>query len=279
MRLFHRLAPAGLATLLTLALPLTQANAQEKCVTFSGMKHCSLGAAELTVEGKELHVASPNASERDGVAISTEGSIFWSAGMRSEPSGKEVEQTVLTGESEGSPASTATFRTEAERTDISATFTAATQETSTYTAAIYDGGRLVASVSNIRSGDVAVRQFGPVIRTNTSPGCTTQSYSQCMQDCRRQGNYLCGYCSVPCVRTFDRDEVGGCRWTVQVQRASFSLTANRMAEGETVEGDTVVLTEEIVPGGSYPYLNFDRILVETTAKTTTLTDVTAHGGK
>ncbi|WP_164018049.1 hypothetical protein [Pyxidicoccus trucidator] len=278
MRLFHRLAPAGLATLLTLALPLTQAHAED-CVTFSGLKHCGLGSAQLAVEGKELHVVSPDASERDGVAISTEGSTFWSAGFRSEPSGRAVEQTVLTGESEGAAASTATIATEGGRTSFAATFTAATQETSTYTAEVFSNGRLVGSVSNVRSGRVAFISYGPVIGGTTSPGCTNLPYNQCMQQCRQQGNYLCGYCSIPCRRTFDRvDENGACRWTLQVQRASFALTQG-LADGETVEGDTVVLTEDIVPGGSYPYLNFDRILVETNAKTTTLTDVTANGGK
>lgn len=276
MRLFRRLAQSSLATLFVLALPLSQAQAEE-CVTFNGLKHCGLGAAQLVVGEKELQVVSPDGSGKDGVAIFTEGSTVWSAGMRHEPSGLDVEQTVLTGESEGAAASTATLRTEDGKTAFAATFTAATQETSTYTASVFSGGKLVASVGGVRSGDVGLtRTASRISYGGIPPTCTNEGYSACQQSCRVAGYLNCNYCSIPCRRTFHRGDLGACIWTFQEQRASFTLSQHGAA-ATVVEGDMVELREEIDPSGSYPYLDFDRILVESTSKVTTLSDVTANG--
>jgi hypothetical protein len=276
MRLFNRFAKSSLATLFVLALPLSQAQAEE-CVTFSGIKHCGMGKAQLKVAEKELHVMSPEGSPEDGVAIFTEGSTFWSAGFRFDPSGRDVEETVLTGESEGAAASTATLRTEGGRTTYAATFTAATQEQSTYTASVYSDGKLVAAVRGLHSGDVGVTRMPtrPVIfRT---PTCTNEPYRACLQTCKSMGYSNCNYCNVACGGTFHRaPRDGACIWLMEVERSTFAL-GRYGATAELVEGDMVELREEIDPTGSYPYLNFDRILVQSTAKTTTLTDVKANG--
>ncbi|RKG92448.1 hypothetical protein [Corallococcus terminator] len=276
MRLFRRLAQSSLAALFVVALPFAQAQAEE-CVSFNGINHCGMGKAQLKLNGKELQVVSPYGAAEDGVAIFTEGSTVWSAGFRSEPSGRGVEQTVLTGESEGAAASTATIRTEGGRTSYAATFTAATPDASTYTATVYSQGQRVASVSGVRYGDVGVTQVSNRPIYGYTPECTNQSYNACRQSCLSAGYPNCNYCSIPCRRTFHRLELNGaCVWSMQVQRATFEL-AQMGAAAQVVEGDMVELTEEIDPSGSYPYVNFDRILVQSTAKVTTLTDVQANG--
>ncbi|RKH11447.1 hypothetical protein D7Y13_09885 [Corallococcus praedator] len=273
MRLFNRLAQSSLAALFVVALPFAQAQAEE-CVTFNGINHCGMGKAQLRLNGKELQVVSPYGAAEDGVAIFTEGSTVWSAGFRSQPSGQGVEQTVLTGESEGAAASTATLRTEGGRTSYAATFTAATPDQSTYTATVYSQGQRVASVSGVRYGDVGVTQVPGRVISGITPTCTNQGYSACMASCTYAN---CNYCTVPCRRTFHRLELSGaCVWSMQVERANFQL-AQLGAAAQVVEGDMVELTEEIDPSGSYPYVNFDRILVQSTAKVTTLTDVQANG--
>ena len=65
--------------------------------------------------------------------------------------------------------------------------------------------------------------------------------------------------------------VGTCQWTFALHDQNVQL-----ANGRIVRGDTLILREEVSGSGSYPYLSFDQIVLQTTARTTTLSNETSN---
>jgi hypothetical protein len=246
------------------ALLLSIGPAQAECVSFEGLSHCSTGEAQLSVGEQGLRVG--NFGGQNGVGISLEGATSWTASTLLDESSKGRQEALFTAVAEGSVTSTARIGLNEGHLDIAATFTGA-GDRSTYSVLVYNDGVLQGSVGGVGSGTVGAKSIGG------GPGCRPdgQSYSQCMNTCYTNG-WPCGYCVNPCN-------------TVPVRHVGFHAMAIRgecvwdlgegpsrpwqLANGAVVEGNRIVLIEEVQEGGSYPYLNFDEILLQGTLDSAT----------
>lgn len=275
MRSFHHLGYSCLAALVALSLPLGEARAQE-CVEYAGLNHCAIGSAQLEVTEEGLKVQGGSESGEDGVAISMEGATRWTAATRlDEHTEDSAARTVFTAAAEGAPVSTATVRTEGLRSSYAATFTAS-GESPTYSAMVYARGVLQGAVRGLRNGTIAAVNPGGGGTTDPgpAPSCTIFSHPVCMDECSRHGWQPCFHCNVPCETSFHNHQlsthdvpIGTCDWTISLHDPVVQL-----ADGRIVQGDTLVLREELTGAGSYPYLNFDQITLQSTAQSTTLSN-------
>jgi hypothetical protein len=280
MRLSHHLGYSCLAALVALALPSGQAHAQA-CVDFAGLNHCTTGSARLSVTEEGLKVQSGTTSGQDGVVVAVDGATSWTAGTRMERSGLAVEKTVLTAAAEGAPVSTATVQTQGLRSSYSATFTGSGQG-STYSAMVYARGVFQGGMTHVRNGTIGATNPGGPITTGSGPAptCTIFPYAECMQECYRHNWQPCTYCSNPCGSSFDNLVSvpgvldGTCQWTFALHDRNVQL-----ADGRIVQGDTLILREEVPAAGSYPYLSFDQIVIQSTAKSTTVSNESTNSGK
>jgi hypothetical protein len=219
----------------------------------------------VSVGEKGVQVENGSTSGEDGVAIHTGLATNWTAATFIETEEPE-SKTVLSSVSEGSTTSTATIEQREESIAYSSTFTGAGDET-TYSMLVYNRGVLQAAVGGVRSGG------GGVINTRPNPGWTPycrpigQSYSRCLNSCRSAGYISCNYCSRPCRNTFNTSPLGACQW-----RFDLAYPAVSLPDGRVVRADEVVMTEEVHGPTNYPYLGFDQIQLQTTAKATTVTN-------
>ncbi|WP_375755941.1 hypothetical protein [Corallococcus exercitus] len=273
MRLFRRLAHSGLATLFALALPLAQAQAQD-CVLFSGMKHCSVGGAKLVVDGKELLAQLPDASGKDGVSVDTEQAKGWSAAVAHEPSGEARESTVKTVVSGGKVVGTSIVTDTSEGQEFSASFVDADGKPTTYSAMVFLGGKLVASVSGLPSGSVGAKSIAGFGR----PACTTLNYRACMKLCGG-GSIECNYCKIPCRHAVDSNPwvLGNGQYphldfSYQSPFGPFSVGDTIKAMPEIVMGDLLVLVSDVPSAGDAQ--DIDQVLVQSTAKAVSLSGET-----
>ncbi|NMO15151.1 hypothetical protein HPC49_05840 [Pyxidicoccus fallax] len=267
MRSFRRWTQTGLAALFALALPLSQAHAED-CVTFSGLKHCAVGGAKLEVQSKELNVHATSTSGTDGVAIDTEGFSAWSAGVSCEPSGQAEDTTVLTHVADGKVVATATVASRVDGQTITASFVDADGNPTTYSALLYSQGRLVASVKGLASGSVAARG-----ESLGRPSCTHLTPKACLKLCMG-GPIECNYCYIPCKYAA---ESGGGSGREPYNDFSFEMPFNGVSIGDGVKaapvttvGDKLVLVSDAPSAGAAQ--DPDQIVVTSTATTVSLSN-------
>ncbi|WP_164021291.1 hypothetical protein [Pyxidicoccus trucidator] len=264
MRLSLNLRAALSAALLALLVPISQAQAQD-CVKFQDLNHCGIGAAKVSATEKGVRIDVPQATGKDGVAIHLPSAAAWTAEIVSDG----AQRNLFTAVAEGEPVSTTTVDSQADRTTYSATFTGSGENT-TYSVIAYYNGRLQAAVGGVRSGEQgAVGMMIP--GGNWTPSCRprTQTYDACLSSCYANGYSNCNYCSTPC-----RPYVGfgnaaansACFWTLAVAEP-----AVRLPNGQIVRADRIVLHEEVSGPSNYPYLSFNRIDLQTTARSTVIT--------
>jgi len=238
MRLLRMLGNSFRAAVFTLVLPFAQGQAQQ-CVSYQGLQHCTLGTARLSATDTELKVTNGTTSGKDGVAISTGMAETWTAELTTETSVSTAQRTVLTSLSDGSATSTATLQNNGDKLEISATYTGAGTN-STFSALVYRGDTLLASVQGLKNAQVAATDFNSS-RSNKDKGMGPP-------------------------KGFHVTSNGECQWTFT--GANWDL---QLANGQVVTGaDRLVLREEILGAGSYPYLGFDQILVQTTSQFITI---------
>jgi hypothetical protein len=265
MRLPLNLRTALFAAVLSLFVPLRQAQAQE-CVKFQGLNHCGIGAARVSGSEKDVRIDVPEATGKDGISIQLPSAEAWTAEFVSDD---DVHRDLFTAVAEGAPVSTTTMDSKPDATTYSATFTGSGEGT-TYSVLAYYNGKLQAAVGGIPSGTQgAASRFIP--NGSQPPSCRRlpQTYSQCLEACDNIGYVNCDYCSTPCrtILSFKNDRLtGACSWTVGVNEPAVTL-----ANGKEVLADQLVLLEEVVGPSNYPYLDFNRIDLQTTARSTVIT--------
>ncbi|MFP2904943.1 hypothetical protein ACLESD_07790 [Pyxidicoccus sp. 3LFB2] len=264
MRLSVNLRAALCTAVLSLVVPLSQAQAQE-CVKFQDLNHCGIGAAKVSATTRGVRIDVAEGTGKDGVAIQLPAAAAWTAEFASEG----AQRNLFTAVAEGAPVSTATVDSRAEGTTYSATFTGSGEGT-TYSVLAYYQGRLQGAVGGVQSG-----QQGPVGMMipggNWTPSCRprTQNYNTCLAVCAQNQYSNCNYCSTPC-RTYvgfaNAVMNSACSWTFAVSEPGV-----RLPNGEIVRADRLVLHEEVSGPSNYPYLNFNRIDMQTTARSTLIT--------
>lgn len=274
MRLPWNLGERCWVAMFALVLPLAQAQAQE-CVEFQGLEHCAIGEARLRMTEEGLRLDS-GASEKDGVSISLPNATSWTASSHTDESSSEEQRTLFTAMTEGAPSSTATIQTTRESRAFSATFTGA-GEASTYSALIYYRGALQAAVGNLHNGEIAAR----AMVGGNPPNCRPrgQTPEECYVACKEAKYTNCNYCYGPVCQPvtsgFHTTPQGACQWVfAHVDRNELQLS-----DGRVVRGDQIVLTEEVNGPGSYPYLGFDRMLLQSTARSVTLVNESVTSAK
>ncbi|WP_375764902.1 hypothetical protein NR798_24605 [Archangium gephyra] len=261
-----------------LALPLAQSHAQE-CVKSDGLNVCAIGKAQLKPLD-ETSVLLSNLGERgtDGAAISLGQATDWTAAYETSPM-SDTQQTTFTAVSDGAPISTTTSVRKGDARDISATFTSSGAD-STYTLQAYRQGELQAEVRGIPSGQLAARAM-PIPGGN-SPSCRPyyQTVPDCYSACAQQQYNSCLYCETRCPRPIGFHNVsnevlaGACRWVVRD-----TVRPVILSDGNTVEADELVMTEEVRGTGSYPYVSFEKILFQASGGTARIGDQTVGVSK
>ncbi|QDE71527.1 hypothetical protein BHS09_33595 [Myxococcus xanthus] len=267
MRSSRRVGTALWAAVFSLALPLSQAHAADDCVEFQGLQHCGLGAAKVSGSEKGVRIDSQEKepSVKNGVAIYMPPAAAWTAETVSDG----AQRNFFTAYAEEVPVSTSSVNASRESTSYSATFTGSGDAT-TYSVLAYYNGRLQAAVGGIRSGDTgAVGIMVP--NPGWTPNCRprNQTYAQCEASCYANGYSNCNYCNTVCRMTvgFANAQLhSACLWQHTVAEPGV-----RLPNGQTVRADQIVMQEEITGPSNYPYLNFNRIDVQTTARSTVIT--------
>ncbi|AKQ63277.1 hypothetical protein A176_000189 [Myxococcus hansupus] len=259
MRLLRQYNNTLWAAVFAFTLPFAQAQAQE-CVEFKGLNHCGIGNAQVSVSDEGLKVVSDDASGKGGVLIYTGLATSWTAGFFSESDADE-NRMLFSSVSEGSVTSTASVETRGKERTYAGSFTGAGEST-TYSVLVYQRGRLQAAVGGIRNGTIGGQE--PLEPGPIQPYCRPQYQTQqmCEYDCADRGYGSCNYCRNPCQGTFRTLPDAVCQWRFDVAYGRVMLM-----DGREVEGDEIVLTEEVRGPTSYPYLGFDEIHVQSTART------------
>ncbi|MCY1077131.1 hypothetical protein [Archangium lansingense] len=250
MRVLQSLVNPCLAAVFALVLPLAQAQAQQ-CVSYRGLDHCALGTARLSLQGSELRADGGSTSGKDGIAINTGLATTWTASTQLDYTNGSTHSLLLTSVSDGAPTSTATIQKQGDLETYSATFSGTGAE-STFSVLVYRDGVLQAAVSGVRNGQFAARAQritdpNDQNRTNKTP---------------KPRN------------TFHVLSTGACEWTIEDEAQIFQL-----ANGKVVQGNRIVLTEELRGPGSYPYFGFDQILLQSTSKSVTFIDTSVVSAK
>ncbi|MFP2963428.1 hypothetical protein ACLEPN_38195 [Myxococcus sp. 1LA] len=267
MRSSRRVGTALWAAVFSLALPLSQAHAADDCVEFQGLQHCGLGAVKVSASEKGVRIDNQEKepSGKSGVAIHMPPAAAWT----SEAVSEGAQRNFFTAYAEEVPVSTSSVNAAREATTYSATFTGSGDAT-TYSVLAYYNGRLQAAVGGIRSGDTgAVGIMVP--NPDWTPNCRprTQTYTQCEASCYANGYYNCNYCNTLCpiaVGFGNAQYHSACFWQHSVAEPGV-----RLPNGQVVRADQIVMQEEVTGPSNYPYLNFNRIDVQTTARSTVIT--------
>ncbi|RKH09694.1 hypothetical protein D7Y13_28440 [Corallococcus praedator] len=281
MSLFRRQTPAGLAALFAFVLPFAQAHAKEDCAQFSGSKHCATGDARLEVEDDSLYVHAPDASGEHGVRVDAERAKAWSAGVGVEPSEDKEEgetRTLKTYVAKGQVVAMSSVTETAQGQSFAASFVNADGKPTTYTAKVFLEGKLMVSVSGIKSGEVGVVAFNSSESPAPRPSCTTLTRKACMKLC---GLPLpaCAHCLKPCRHGIENDIYLNGDGSVPYLDMSFESPFNHAAVGssakaapEIVEGDRVVLVADEPSAGEDH--DVDQVFIHSTSKTVELTGET-----
>ncbi|WNG53647.1 hypothetical protein F0U59_01680 [Archangium gephyra] len=274
----HRFKSSYWVALVALALPISQSQAQQ-CVEADGLNVCAIGEAQLNqLDESKLELTNLGDEGKDGAAISLGQATKWTASFVA-PSTDDSQRTTFTAVSDGDKISTATARKVGDNREISATFTGSGADT-TYTVRAYLQGELQGEVTGVPSGHTGVvthaRQSG------AQPTCRgyLQSVRACLNQCTVAGYKSCAYCDVECEHAveFKSDRVmniGACEWTLDNQPS----TPVVLTDGTTVEADRIVLLEEVRGAGSYPYVGFEQILLQTSGGTAYLGNQTVVRGE
>lgn len=272
MRLPRSLGNLVWVAVFTLALPACVLAQTQEPVEFQGLEHSPLGTSTLSVtkEGGLKVTRGIRPSREDGVAISLPKTTNWTSGLAFERSSAAVERTVLTAMAEGSATSSSTLTTEGVTTSYAATFTGAS-ESPTYSVTVYKKGVLQRAIGGRVNGTVGVRNspFDGPVGTFPGPNCreSTVPANLCRQDCASAQYPSCAYCDTACPPPgFHLTHLGACEWRFPLVNPRVELV-----DGTVLEGDEIVLTEELRGASSYPYLAFDKMLIQSTATSMTLT--------
>lgn len=217
------------------------ASAQSSSVVFQGLEHRAVGGATLQLDaGRDtLDVSTFDPAGGDGVAVTKGEATSWTARLRA--AGSPPANLSWHAVADGRRISTASMRQVGDRFEVGALFTGAT--TANYTAAVYRDGRLVGAVGSVPS---------------TAHIIVPESF------CEVFGSI--GFIACDFVSNFHNSANGECEWRFAWRR---EVTV-RLPNGAKLAGNELRLVEEVRPAGHYPYLSFDAMVMQTTARSLTL---------
>ena len=274
MRSLRSLGNSCWVALMALALPVAQSHAQE-CVKSEGLDVCAIGKAQVR-QFDETSVLLTNLGDsgQDGASVSLGQATDWTAAF--EASSKDGAQHTFTAVSDGAPISTTTSSMKGDVREISATFTSLGSGIHLHAPGLSPGR---AAGRGARNSERADRRPGPAHWRLQTPSC--RPYYQTIPACYATVlTSSCLYCETRCPRPIGFHNVsnevlvGACRWIVRDTIAPVVFS-----DGRTVEADELVMTEEIRGAGSYPYVNFERILFQASGDTARIGDQTVGVSK
>jgi hypothetical protein len=211
-------------------------------VDFENFQHCSIGAASLEAisgaSGDRLRVSGMADDNSEGVDITLPTAASWETDMGTsfEGDGHEIHIEAV---SEGNVASTLDMvQAHDDFWDLSATFTNMPGG-STYTVNVYDDGVLRGSQSGVGGpeGGTAARSAADNTRVQRPP--IPPLRPQFPRLARTDGSY-------------------GCTWQIDYEDAVPVTLPN----GTELRGDMVEFVEEIDPGASYQYREFESMRIK-----------------
>jgi hypothetical protein len=219
----------------------TTASAQSSSVVFQGLEHRAVGGAtvKLNAERDALDVNTFDLAGGDGVAVALGEATSWTARLRA--AGSSPLSLSWHAMADGRRISSASMRQVGDRFEVRALFTGATK--STYNAAVYKDGRLVGAVGGVPS---------------TAHIIVPESF------CEVFGSI--GFIACDIVSNFHNGPNGDCGFGFMFP----GEVTIRLPNGVRLAGNELRLVEEVDPAGHYPYLSFDAMVMQTTARTLTL---------
>jgi hypothetical protein len=228
----HVLAVCTIAAALTAGA--TAAGAQTP-VVFQGLPHTPVGSAALRIDPAQpaLEVRNLGAAGEAGVAVGLKNASLWTSrfDFGVQPSLPLVQS--WTAMSDGEAISTSVMRQSGNAFQVSAAFTGSTRPT--YSAQVYNNGRLVGVAGGIPSGPYVEIPIAWCVFT-------------LIWDCSGNGGFYNGL-------------NGECEW-----RFTFGTDVPMLLpNGTRVRGNELRLVEEVHPAGHYPYLAFDGIVMRSNA--------------
>jgi hypothetical protein len=211
------------------------AQATTACVELQGLAHCALGAARLTSREDEaaLEITGMVSAESDGVSISLPSVTSFTAGgaIRGLTSSTAIHARAL---EDGRTLSTLRLERTARGYVVSSMFTGS--DLGRYRVNLYRDEVLIGTRRRAASD--------PGLELRITDGGGSSEFDSRGARTPRFRNLQTGPNS------------GACVWEVAFVAATMQVVDDR---GELVVADRLELEEEVVPGGSYPYLSFDRL--------------------
>jgi len=210
----------------------------QACTEFQGLEHCPLGNAKLAPgrDGATLDVTSMRKPGTDGVAILLPDSTeFDASGVRQSNSDSAMIWKAVSG---GAVTSTMTVQNTDDGFTISGEFTG--NKPSTYDAILYRAGEVVGRVSGLNSGVDTLKA----------------RWSQ--RQLRVIVIRIKFVVIIIIIRANEQQQAGtegACVWDMPLGQDAVTT----LRDGKEVTFDRVELVENVLKGGSYPYLTFDRI--------------------
>jgi hypothetical protein len=215
------------------AVTATRASAQSSTVVFQGLTHTAVGSATLRLDAERdaLEVNTLDLAGEDGVAVTLKEATSWTARLGTTGSSALPLRLSWSALADGRRISTASMRQDGGGFEVSALFTGATR--STYSAYVYDQGRLVGALGSL-----------PPTAHIVVPISFCQAFSDILE---------CRFTS-----TFHNSPNSECEW-----RFAWGQTVVlQLPNGVKVAGNELRLVEEVRPASHYPYLSFDRIVMQ-----------------
>ena len=206
------------------------ARAQSAPVIFQGLAHTPVGAATLRLDGDALDVGTMGAAGEDGVATQLGSATSWTARVQATAYGTLPLSLDVHAIADGKRISTASVRQSGGNLRVSALFTGST----TYSAQVYDDGRLVGSMTGLP----------PTASIGVPPSFCKAFWP-----------------AIVCEIAFRNTHNSVCEYDV-FSESKATLT---LPNGVTLTGNELRLVEEVKPAGHYPYLTFDGMVMQSNA--------------
>ncbi len=210
------------------------------CTEYQDLEHCPLGGASVALGRDGLDVTSLRKPGRDGVAILLpESTEFEATGTRVASSDSAMIWKAV---SAGAVTSTMTVQNTDDGFTVSGEFTG--NNPSTYNAILYRAGAVVGTVAGMKSGVDKLKarwdnRFRITIRIRIGFKTITIVITWGQQLIAAEGT------------------AGACVWDMPLEEGQEAVTT--LPDGKEVTFDRVQLVENVLKGGSYPYMTFDRL--------------------
>jgi hypothetical protein len=220
---------------IALMLGTTAALAQSSPIVFQGLPHTAVGAATLRLDTarQALEVSGLGPDAADGVAVRREDATSWTAHVSAPIVSGIPLQVSWSAIADGRRIGSGLLQQRGARFEMSGVFTGATLKP-TFSAQVYQDGLLVGSLGSLPPTAHVVVPIDICRLVPEFCEFTTEFHT-----------------------LFD----GACMVKIVGSRAVPILLPN----GAVMTGNEVRLVEEVRPGGHYPYLGFDTLVMRSDA--------------